>query len=138
MIWQMYEWHTQTGTFYVPPLNVVGPAWVILGLSMILAGDLFVGAGVVRSLRKRGVWVLGFATYLAFSILSIAQIWRYSAAAVFVGGGILQLVGYSGREETLGLYGAIIGLLVVVYLLIPSVRTFFSREAVQSNAHMLT
>jgi membrane protease YdiL (CAAX protease family) len=100
---------------------------------MLLVGTLFVGAGIVKYLRNKVVWILGVTVYAVFSILSIAQIRDYSASAGFSRIGIYQTVVYSGSEESLGLIGAVIGFLIISCLLTPRARAFFFRGTALSR-----
>jgi|SRR5712664_1499350 len=110
----LYVLYRPYGTFYFPPLNLVGGAWIILGLIGILTGALLVVASVSGAARTFWVRLLGLTVYLTLAILSIYQTQNYFANAS------------TGNESMNGLLGAIIGVLLSISLMTPPARSFFS------------
>lgn len=113
LLLSIYVIHSLSGTSYNPPLNIIGNAWILLGVVSVLLGSLFIVAGATGSARSMLVWVISLGTFAALTILSIAQTNDYSANASYA------------AEESNGLVGAILGVLLTVYLMTPHMRTFF-------------
>jgi hypothetical protein len=104
------------GTYYRPPLNVAGEAWTILGLVGILTGGLFAVSGVISAVRSFLVWSFGLAVYVTLVILSIWQTNYYGATPAY--GEVV--------DPVLGLFGAFVGVCVIIFLMTRATRSLFS------------
>jgi hypothetical protein len=104
------------GTTYRPPLNIAGEAWTILGLIGILTGGLFVLASVISAVRNFLIWLLGLAVYATLVILSIWQTDYYGATPTY--GEVV--------DPVLGLFGAFVGVCVIIFLMTRATRSLFS------------
>ena len=104
-----------------PPLNIVGPARIVLGFTSIILGVAFVVVATVKLRWNRVVWIGGVTIYAVFLVLSIAQVWDYWATASY------------GGENTMGISEAVVGFLIISYLLSPGVREFFIKRRVRGN-----
>lgn len=110
---RFYVIYRPYGTFYYPPLNIMGETWFILGGLDILLGLVFAIVGTTGIARSRLTWLFGVAVYSILVILSIAQTQNYFISSSFEG------------ESGFGLLGTIIGVATLFYLLAPRSRVFF-------------
>jgi hypothetical protein len=126
LLLSLYVDYRPNGTFYFPPLNIVGNAWILLGVTGVLLGGLLIVAGIIDMARNAVAWVVGIGVYATLLILSVAQIKNYFTNAA-----------YSG-EDAYGVVSAIVSVLLIVYLIIPRSRVFFRLRTAASKPRVAT